>query len=206
MESTPPLARKRTSGVTLSTQFTGNGFGVRAVLATAGTTSAPLTLRYQDSLGNLGPQTTAAVTWPNGSGTTEQGDPEQAPLVPPSITISLADAMLTGKKTSTVSGQQVFYSKLTTIQVSVAIASSYGLSLPSELQDSMGGTYPIVGGVATISNIAEGWHELTAVVTHERAGQRATGVSNTLVLIADRSPPVVDPRIGRRCHRRWRAQ
>lgn len=186
------LATTATSGVTLTTQLVDGGFLVRGSLASAGITNAPISLRYQDARGVLGPQTTVVAVWPSGSGTMEQGDAEQAFLAPPGVTISLADATLTGKKTATISGQQVFYSKLTSIQVTASIVSNYGLTSVGELQDSMGGTYPIVGGVATMANPPEGRHELTAVVTHERAGQRATGVSNTLVLIVDRSPPVMD--------------
>ncbi len=123
------------------------------------------------------------------------GDPTNLLPTVPIVSVTISSESLTGDKTGTNNGEQVSFTKNTSVDVKVSANASIGTISTIIVY---GGTNAVVQPwsstgpmTVTLPFPVEGRFEITAVAIAGNAGQTTEGVSKPAVLVVDRTPPAV---------------
>jgi Calx-beta domain len=203
LDITELIATTTTAGVQLEPMILSGGFALRATLTSVGITSAPVTLQFRDARGITGPSSSATLIWATGSGTIGSGDGNSAPLMPPTVTLKIADASLTGDKRGTWKEKQVAFTntdsdKEKAVQFNVSASSVGGIIESITLTSSDGQTQTIAGGGGTLALKfpQDGVYTLEASATAKnQQGMRASNTSKSEMLVVDRTAPEFEAQV-----------
>ncbi|MFM2092843.1 MAG: hypothetical protein RLZZ127_3332, partial [Planctomycetota bacterium] len=140
--------------------------------------------------GGTGPS--ASVTVQGGSGS--DGDRNQVPLPPPTIGALTITAGLTGDRHGAFPGvgdPEAYFTNKTQVSFSVPVSVSFGTLGPVEVRLDGPSPQVVQGDSGTVQVPAEGLYTLTVTATAVDGERRAVGSGTPVVLVVDRTGPVV---------------